>query len=178
MTIKFEEEIRELSVNEMANQIMIAARTAPKAKGIDNLVIAKIDKEQIDLVAQEMKKLVTNKDAGDFFIRDADNILKSNCVILIGTKIKPLGIQYCGLCGFDDCEEKVKFKNVPCQYNISDLGIAIGSAVSKACDLRLDNRIMRSVGKAVQALGILGEDVKIIYGIPLSSSPKNIFFDR
>jgi uncharacterized ferredoxin-like protein len=178
MTIKFEEEIRDQSVYEMANQIMIAARTAPKAKGIDNLVIAKIDKEQIDLVAKEMKELVINKAAGDFFIRDADNILKSDCVILIGTKIKPLGIQHCGLCGFNNCEEKGKFKNVPCQYNISDLGIAIGSAVSKACDLRLDNRIMRSVGKAVQVLGILGEEVKIIYGIPLSSSPKNIFFDR
>jgi uncharacterized ferredoxin-like protein len=31
---------------------------------------------------------------------------------------------------------------------------------------------------AVKELGLLGEDVKIIYGIPLSSSSKNPFFDR
>jgi uncharacterized ferredoxin-like protein len=178
MAISYEEEIRELAIDDMANQIMIAARTAPKAKGIDNLVIAKIDKEQITIIADKMKELVLNNAAGEFFIRDADNVLKSTCVILIGTKIKPLGLQHCGLCGFDNCEEKIKMPNVPCQYNSNDLGIAIGSAVSKACDLRIDNRVMRSVGNAVQVLGMLGDDVKIIYGIPLSSSSKSIFFDR
>lgn len=43
MAIKFEEEIRQKAIDDLANQIMVAARTAPKAKGIDNLVIAKID---------------------------------------------------------------------------------------------------------------------------------------
>ncbi len=116
--------------------------------------------------------------AGEFFLRDADNIIASNCVILIGTNINPLGIQDCGLCGFENCDKKNEFPNVPCHYNSGDLGIAVGSAVSKASDLRIDNRIMRSVGKAVQSLSLLGDDVKIIYGIPLSSGPKNPFFDR
>jgi len=50
--------------------------------------------------------------------------------------------------------------------------------VSVAADLRVDNRVMYSVGKAALNIGILGEDVKIAYGIPLSISGKNPFFDR
>lgn len=132
----------------------------------------------MQLVADKMKELVSNNEAGEFFNRDADNVLRSDCVILIGTKIKSLGIQNCGLCGFKDCNEKSTFPNVPCHFNFSDLGIATGSAVSKAADLRIDNRIMRSIGKAVERLKLLGEDTKIIYGIPLSISAKSPFFDR
>jgi uncharacterized ferredoxin-like protein len=58
------------------------------------------------------------------------------------------------------------------------LGIAIGSAVGVAMDHRVDNRVMNSVGHAVRELGLMGKDVKIVYGIPLSSSAKNPFFDR
>jgi uncharacterized ferredoxin-like protein len=178
MPIIFEEKIREKTIVEAANQIMIAARTAPKAKGMDNLVIAKIDKEQILQVADKMKELVSNKEAAEFFLRDADTILKTECVLLIGTRIKPLGSPHCGLCGFKNCEEKNTFPNVPCHFNVVDLGIAIGSAVGKASDLRIDNRVMRSVGMATGFLKLLGEDVKIIYGIPLSVSSKSPFFDR
>jgi uncharacterized ferredoxin-like protein len=59
-----------------------------------------------------------------------------------------------------------------------DLGIAIGSAVSTASVLKIDNRIMLSIGLAAVNLKILGKDVKIAYGIPLSISGKNPFFDR
>jgi len=82
-------------------------------------------------------------------------------VVLIGTKLK-------------NPDESVE------SYTSSavDLGIAIGSAVSIAADLRVDNRVMYSVGKAALNVGILGDDVKIAYGIPLSISGKNPFFDR
>jgi len=65
-----------------------------------------------------------------------------------------------------------------CSFNAGDLGIAVGSAASRAADLRLDNRIMYSAGKAAIELGILGEGVSIAYGIPLSVSSKSPFFDR
>ncbi len=54
----------------------------------------------------------------------------------------------------------------------------MGSAVSVAADNRVDNRIMYTAGQAIMKMKILGEDVKIAYGIPLSISGKNPFFDR
>ncbi|MGB4438846.1 MAG: ferredoxin domain-containing protein [Sedimentibacter sp.] len=58
------------------------------------------------------------------------------------------------------------------------MGIAIGSAASIAMDERVDNRIMHSVGIAAADLKLLGEETKIVYGIPLYIGSKNVFFDR
>ena len=44
-------------------------------------------------------------------------------------------------------------------------------------DLRIDNRIMFTAGKAAASLGLLG-DKKLIFGIPLSVSGKSPYFDR
>ena len=112
------------------------------------------------------------------FIRDAQNILSSPIIMLLGSKIKPMGLKKCGMCGFANCEEKDKHKNIPCVFNTGDLGIAIGSAVSIATDHRVDNRIMYTVGQAVLEMGLLGKDVKVAYAIPLSATSKNPFFDR
>ena len=125
-----------------------------------------------------MKEMYEINNLPATFINDSKNILSADIMVLIGTKINSIGVVYCGLCGFKDCEEKNKYPNHPCAYNTGDLGIAVGSAVSVAMDARVDNRIMRTVGKAVQQLNLLGEDIKIAYGIPLSSSGKNPFFDR
>ncbi|MDX9802289.1 MAG: ferredoxin domain-containing protein, partial [Spirochaetia bacterium] len=56
--------------------------------------------------------------------------------------------------------------------------IAIGSAVSAAMDSRIDNRVIYTAGQAVLRMGILEDDVKIAYAVPLSVSSKNPFFDR
>jgi uncharacterized ferredoxin-like protein len=45
-------------------------------------------------------------------------------------------------------------------------------------DHRVDNRIMFTVGKAVLALGLFDPEVRLVYGIPLSATAKNPFFDR
>lgn len=178
MGIFFEEDIREKTVMSVAEKMLVAARTAPKARGIDNLVISLADKDTIRKIAGKMKDLVQNDNAPEFFLRDANNILQADVLVIIGTKIKPLGLNYCGLCGMGNCNEKVNNADSPCAFNTGDLGIAIGAAVSVAADARVDNRVMFSVGIAVCSLGLLGEDVKIIYGIPLCSSSKNPFFDR
>ena len=47
-----EEDIRENHILEVAKSIMIAARTAPKARGIDNLVIVTITKEDITKLSE------------------------------------------------------------------------------------------------------------------------------
>jgi uncharacterized ferredoxin-like protein len=56
--------------------------------------------------------------------------------------------------------------------------IKLLSAVSVAMDHRVDNRIMYSAGKAAIEAGLFGPEVKIAYGIPLSATGKNPFFDR
>lgn len=176
MNIILEETVRTNSVKDVALKMMLAARTAPKACGIDNLAIALLEKPKIVEIADTLREMATKET--QFFVRDADNILQAEVLFLIGTKIKPLGLSECSLCGFATCQEKSKHPNNPCSFNTGDLGIALGAAVSIAMDHRIDNRIMFSVGKAVIKLKILGDEIKICYGVPLSASGKNIFFDR
>ncbi|MGB4438399.1 MAG: DUF2148 domain-containing protein [Sedimentibacter sp.] len=178
MSIIHESDIRNDVLRRTAEKMMTAARTAPKAKGIDNLVISIAEGDTINLLSEKLKELVKEGKGPDYFARDAENILNSSIIVLIGTKIKPIGIKYCGFCGFENCEEKSKHPECPCALNTGDLGIAVGSAASIAMDERVDNRIMHSVGKAAVDLKLLGEETKIIYGIPLYVGSKNVFFDR
>ncbi len=178
MSIIFESDIKENVLMRTAEKMMTAARTAPKAKGIDNLVIALAEGETIKELSDKLKELVQEGNGPDYFVRDAENILNSSAIVLIGTKIKPIGIKYCGFCGFKNCEEKLKHPDVPCAINTGDLGIAVGSAASVAMDERVDNRIMHSVGIAAVDLDLLRDGIKIAYGIPLYIGPKNVFFDR
>lgn len=178
MGINFEEQQRSETVLEVAKRMMAAARTAPKGRGVDNLVIAALTGSEIQQLAAKMTEMAEAGIVSQFFLRDAANIRAAEAVVLIGTKIAPLGLKYCGLCGFADCDEKNKHPEHPCAFNTGDLGIAIGSAVSVAMEARLDNRVMYSAGMAIRELKWLGEDCRIIYGIPLSCTGKNPFFDR
>jgi uncharacterized ferredoxin-like protein len=171
--ITFEEQIRNENIKDIANKLMCAARTAPKARGTDNLVLAVATDETIVEIAEKMKQLAIEREM-EFLNRDAENILQCAAVILFGMKISPLGLN-CAACGFPTCGEKPK--NVPCFFNANDLGIAIGSAVSLAADMRVDSRVMFSVGQAVLDLNLLPE-CSMILALPLSVSGKSIFFDR
>ena len=155
MTIIFEENIRTNSIKDIAAKMMLAARTAPKARGIDNLVIAIAEKEDIAKIAATMRVIAAYQVSpwDNYFLRDATNILATEIMLLIGTKIKPMGITDCGLCGFASCQEKLTNPNHPCAFNTNDLGIACGAALNIAMDHRVDNRIMYTVGKAVRKLG-------------------------
>jgi len=178
MTIYSEVDERKNTVVDVAKKMLVAARTAPKGKGADNLEMAILTDNDIRLVAMEMRKIGEQKEY-DIFLRDADNILAgADALVLIGARIKSLGLKVCSLCGFADCKTKEKYPLVPCVYNVGDLGIAVGSAVSVAADNRIDNRVMHTVGIAALNLEILGGSVKIIWGIPLSALSKNPFFDR
>jgi len=165
------------SILNVAKLMLVAAKTAPKARGRDNLVMTIAEKSDIVLLSKKMFEISENTGV-DSFKRDAGNILLSSYLVLIGTKIQTAGLLKCGMCGFANCEEKNKYKNTPCVFNTGDLGIAIGSAISIAMNHRVDNRIIYTVGQAAFELKILGLDVPIIYGIPLSATAKNPFFDR
>jgi uncharacterized ferredoxin-like protein len=161
----------------VAKKMMLAARTAPKGKGTDNMVISLVMGDEIKAISNRMIE-IGNETGAHAFIRDAGNILNSPVMVLLGTEIKSLGLVKCGMCGFKNCAEKDKHPNIPCVFNTGDLGIAIGSAASIAMDNRADNRIMYTVGQAVLDMNLLGDKVKIVYAIPLTSTSKNPFFDR
>ena len=161
----------------VAGRMMVAARTAPKGKGIDNLVMKLVEGEELKKISENLHALGTRIDHAGF-IRDAKNILSASLMLLLGTRIRPMGLKKCGMCGFSGCEEKSKHTSVPCVFNAGDLGIALGSAVSVAMDNRVDNRIMYTVGQTVLEMGIMGEDVKVVFAVPLSATSKNPFFDR
>ncbi|MFC1566860.1 ferredoxin domain-containing protein [bacterium] len=160
----------------IAEMIMIAARTAPKAKGCDNIVTRMLNGDEKKKIADKMDEISIEYDHKGFK-RDAQNVRDADIVVLIGTKTQRLQLKVCGLCGAANCADSEK-KNYMCIFNPGDLGIAVGSAVSKAADFRVDNRIMYTAGYASQKLGFVDEHVKIVYAIPLSVSGKNIFFDR
>lgn len=177
MTLKYDNELNKKVLKKVACQMMVAARTAPKGRGLDYMVIALAEYDDVKKIAQRMQE-IDKEFKLPSFSRDAKNILKAEAMILLGTKIKSVGLKKCGMCGFKDCTEKDNYPEHPCTFNTTDLGIALGSAVSIAMDNRIDNRIFYTAGQAILDLKLLGEDVKIAYAIPLSVSSKNIFFDR
>ena len=178
MKLYFEEDSRDETVIRIAEEMAAAARTAPKGKGVDNMVIAVAKKAEIKEISDHIKKMADRDGLPGFFLRDAENILSASAMLLLGTRVEPMGLSPCGLCGHKTCDEKRKYPDVPCAFNTGDLGIAIGSAAAIAADKHIDNRVMYTVGMAVLDLKLLGDDVKIVYAIPLSSTSKNPFFDR
>ena len=161
---------------EVARKMCIAARTAPKAKGRDNLLTLTLTGGEKDAVAAEMQRIGEETQAF-FFVRDAANVRVATALIILGTRIDQMGLPNCGFCGFADCEANRTNGGI-CAFNTGDLGIAVGSAVGTASDCRVDNRIMFTAGRAALNLRLLGDEVRIAYGIPLSVAGKNPFFDR
>ena len=160
---------------QVANEMMTAARTAPKAKGLDIIEIALVTGETISELSEAMCAY-SEKTGFKFIARDAENILSAEAIILIGTKEQVLTLN-CGYCGFSTCDEKLQHPSVPCGLNTVDVGIAIGSACAVAADKRADSRVMFSAGRVAQELNYLPECANI-YAIPISCSSKNPFFDR
>ncbi|NQU16801.1 MAG: ferredoxin [Candidatus Saganbacteria bacterium] len=173
--IKREQEFRSDLVEKIAQEMCVAARTAPKGKGLDLLEILVVAGNDIKKISQKMLEIGAREDHKTF-LRDGQNILQAQAIVIIGTKRQVLGLKYCGLCGVKNCAEAQK-NEIICAFNTGDLGIAIGSAVSVAAHHHIDNRIMYTIGMAARALKLLPESV-IAYGIPLSVSGKNPFFDR
>ena len=156
-----------------AQQMMVAARTAPKAKGVDVIEVAMVTESNIRILSDTMKQMY-EENGFKFFLRDADNILDAECVVLIGTREHAHGLD-CGYCGFEACN--LREEEVPCALNSVDVGIAIGSACSVAADLRVDTRVMFSAGLAARQLDWL-DGCSQVFAIPVSASSKNPFFDR
>lgn len=159
-----------------ADLMAAAARTAPKGGGKDKIITAILTGKEKDALVNEMHK-AAEEYGQQFMERDAGNVDRSQCLVLIAAKPIPSALNHCGMCGFENCGELRK-SGANCAITITDLGIAIGSAVSIAANLRIDNRVMYSAGRGAVRMNIFSEDVKVCYGIPLYVGSKSIFFDR
>ena len=159
----------------VAEIMMAAARTAPKACAVDNMNTFIMDGEDKKKLTDAMRELgaLWNE---SYFARDAGNVDACPCIVMIGISTKPRSLD-CALCGTPDCATAVK-QTIPCALALTDLGIAVGSAAATAMDNRIDNRILFSAGMAALKLKLFPDDVKVCYGIGLSVSGKNVFFDR
>ncbi|MEM4627877.1 MAG: ferredoxin, partial [Ignisphaera sp.] len=79
------EVIRE-AILDVAKLMAVAAKTSPKARGVDNIVIKVVDKrEELEMIASKMDEL--SKVYGEFFSRDAQNVRNSTAVVLIGCRV-------------------------------------------------------------------------------------------
>lgn len=168
-----ERENRRKRVIDAAMQMMTSARTAPKAKGVDIIEIELLTDENIVALSNELRLIGERLNRGGL-LRDADNILSADAIVLIGSREEAMGLN-CAYCGSSTCDSRPT--GVPCAMNTIDVGIAVGSACATAADLRLDTRVMYSAGYAAMQSGLL-KGCNYVIAIPVSASSKNPFFDR
>jgi len=172
---------------EIVAMLMAAsARSAPKAKGADSIETKVLGKNSFPHLATAMERLADELQLV-FFRRDAENIRASDACLLIGCREGETAGMNCQGCGYPSCREledsygmasgQGPFRGPNCILKITDLGIAVGSAVKTASLHNIDNRVMYSVGVAALSLGYLPQ-CNVAYGIPLSVKGKNIYFDR
>ena len=169
-----ERDIRHELVVESGRRMMMAARTAPKARGVDIIEIALVS-ERADLEKLSAVMRRKGEESGmQFLLRDAENILQGDAVLLIGTPVLNQGLN-CAYCGCEKCTDKPLM--APCVMNSVDLGIAVGSACSLAATLCVDTRVMFSAGWSSLSLDWMPGCTQVI-SIALSCTSKNPFFDR
>lgn len=159
------DEVLRRSVVDVAKLMVIAAKTAPKARGVDNVVIKVLDREdELERLASKMEEL--SSVYGEFFSRDAQNVRNSLAVILVGCRVANMNLK-------TPRDWRIDADTI---CSIVNLGIALGSAAKVASLLNVDNRIMFTVGVAAQEMKLIEADY--VFGIPLSATSKNIYFDR
>jgi len=182
--------LEKTAVMAVASLMALSARTAPKGKGMDTIIIRVLTGKEVSTLATRLVELGEKHKIG-FFLRDAKNIAASDACVIIGARGDSIVGLNCGACGYATCAGMVKecttrkkkkkntfFAGPNCAIRMADLGIALGSAVKTAQIHNVDNRIMYSGGVAAIDLGLLGKDCTVAYAIPLSATGKNIFFDR
>jgi len=170
------------AIENIVNLMAISARTAPKTRGTDFVIIKTVLGQDVINFGKEMINYGLKVHKKDFD-RDGNNVKNSQAVLLIGIKdthSSSAGLN-CGACGFDKCSERIshngsEFNGPQCAFRILDMGIAIGSAVKTAGIMNVDNRVMYRAGVVARKIGLIDADFAI--GIPLSVTGKNIYFDR
>ena len=162
--IQNERDCRHEHVLGVARQMMTAARTAPKGKGVDVIEAALVTGEDLKKLSEKMNAMAEELGM-KFFLRDAANVLQAECVVIIGTREQAQGLN-CGHCGFPTCAGRTE--GVPCALNTVDVGIAVGSACATAADMRVDTRVM------MQLANLKHWHEEVIFPFLLMSSRKHM----
>jgi uncharacterized ferredoxin-like protein len=174
--MKESSELEKQAAYHVAALMAAAARTAPKTRGIDNVQVVAIDDESTKQALVNKMIAVGRLENRPSFERDANSLLASPVIVVIGVQSNPAGLN-CGFCGNPTCDA-LKIKDGVCSFNSMDLGIAACSAAAMAASFHLDNRMMFSIGRSCLDLKLFAEGVKQAIGIPLSITGKSPFFDR
>ena len=165
----------------IAELMAVAARTAPKTKGEDCLVMRIVEGPELQVLGQKMAEYGARVGKRNFD-RDGRNAGASDSVLLIGIKNATTAGLNCGACGVEICEllpvntVESEFRGPNCAYRLLDMGIALGSAAKMAGLLNADSRIMYRAGVVARELGMI--DADFVMGIPISATGKSIYFDR
>ena len=174
------------AVKSVAGLMALSARTAPKAVGLDSIKVEVLTGKDQDKLANQMIKRGKELKI-DFFRINGEQVKVSDATLLIGVEGQKVPGANCGGCGYATCagmakavkagkNKKALYPGPNCVLKISDLGIAVGSAVKTASIHNVDNRIMFSAGVIALQQGML-KGCSVAYGIPLKASGKNIFWD-
>ena len=97
-------ELERDSIYMVAKLMCLAARTAPKGGGVDNIVTAVVSKDTKEKLVSEMRMIGKELKKLKVYTINADMVEASDVVVLIGTKFKRLMIPTCNFCGFKDCQ--------------------------------------------------------------------------
>lgn len=178
------EDVEKEAVFEAARLMLVAARTAPKTAGRDDILTLIVSGREKEAIADVMEQMAVDRKV-DGFKRDAGNVRDSQAVILIGVRgDRSIGLD-CGGCGYVSCQEFERvtkelgkdFVGPTCVFKALDLGISLGSAVKMSSIFNVDSRIIYRVGTAAVKLKFLPQ-ATIAMGIPVSARGKSIYFDR
>ena len=160
----------------IAGLMAVAARTAPKTRGIDNVRVVALagpdDRERLCATLNE----ISRRETLPGLARDARCIAGAPAVLVLGVVGNPAGLD-CGFCGHGTCDG-LRASGGVCAFNSVDLGIAACSAAATAAQLKADSRVMYSIGRAALEMRLIGDDVRQALGIPISITGKSQFFDR
>ncbi|MFH2202324.1 MAG: DUF2148 domain-containing protein [Elusimicrobiota bacterium] len=167
--------LKNAALQDVAAHMCVAARTAPKTKGKDFLIITALTKADKNRVIAGMRR-TAKREKRPGYARDAGNLKGVDHVVVLGVKSAAAGLD-CGFCGRRTCKDLKRARGV-CAFNSIDLGIALGSSAALAARFHVDNRLMYSIGKTAMDLGLLGRGVVQAIGIPLAATGKSPFFDR
>ena len=89
-------------VKMVAELMALSARTAPKGRGEDFIVTEVLEGDVLRALSQKMLEF-GERTGKELFDRDANNVLNSDAVLLLGLKgAQPLGLN-CGACGAEEC---------------------------------------------------------------------------
>ena len=97
------DEMERQAILATAARMCAAARTAPKAKGVDNILTMVLTGEEKKALAEKMREVAaTGNPAVQFFLRDADNVDAAQALVLIGAKparagLAPMSTMACAL---------------------------------------------------------------------------------